>query len=184
MSGYLGRTSIVAAALLVMAVAPACQRSHEIPAPTEAVEDVVIQEAPAPVQDVNIEAEAESAETKQQAVSADVKKSPTTAMKWKKIPPVKVPRGGGVRFIVEDHAVWIVIPDGKFKRSGGGRDWAKGKSFIAFKVEKGEAVVMVPNDYPSSPADIDIHYSVLARNSGGEWEYVHGENPPPRIIIR
>lgn len=184
MSNRLRNAFFVAVALLVLlGAAPACRPSHEMPTPPAGVEDVVIQEEPDSVQDVTIEAEAVSAETEQQAVGADVKKSPTAALKWKKIGPVTVSRGGGVRFKVGIHAAWIIIPDGRIKKSSGGKDWAKGKSFIAFKVENGEAVVMVPKDYPGSTTPVEIHYSVLARNAGGEWEYVHGENPPPRIII-
>jgi len=184
MSNRFGRTLVLAAALLgVVVIAPACRHTDETPVPTEGVENVVIQEELETIQDVTIEPGSVSAETEQKALTSEVTKSPTTAMRWKKIPPVTVPRGGGVRFKAEIDTAWIVIPDGKIRKYSGGKDWAKGKSFIAFKVAEGEAVVMVPRDYRESPTPIEIYYSVLAQNAGGEWEYVHGDNPPPRMII-
>jgi len=185
MANQLTRLTFVVVALVVLAgFLFAWWQSRELPTPTEAVEDVVIQEAPSPVEDVMIEEQSGTANSEQQTTSADVMERPTEAVTWTKIPPARVTRGGGVRFIAEDHAAWIIIPDGRLKRSSGGKDWAKGKSFVAFKVETGDAVVMVPKDYPRSTTDVEIHYSVLARHAGGDWEYVHGENPPPRIIIR
>lgn len=185
MSNLSRKPFVVAMALLILlGASPACRSNGESPVPTEEVTDVLIEEDPEPVENIEIAAESMSAETEQQSTRADVKKSDPPAMKWKKIKPVEVPRGGGVRFIVKGGAAWITIPDGQIKRSSGGRDWAKGQSFITFRVEEGEAVVMVPRDYSSPTKTSEIHYSVLARNGGGRWEYVHGENPPPRIVIR
>ena len=185
MSNRFGRTIALAAALLSMVViAPGCKHSGETPKPTETVEDVVIQEKIESVEDVSIEAESVSAETEKQALDAKIVKSPADPKKWKKIPPVEVSQGGGVRFTAEADTAWIIIPDAKIRRFSGGKDWARGKSFIAFKVKDGDAVVMVPSNHHDSKTPVVIHYSVLAQNPEGEWDYVHGDNPPPRMIIK
>ena len=157
---------VVVLVFAVLAVVPACRPCPDAPATTECEKEQVTVEEPTFVHNLAVEAHDDK-----------VKNA------WKLLKPVTAKRGEGVLFSVDGPTAWILIPDGKIKRVFGGTEWAKAKSFIAFKVENGTAVVMVPRDYPNPEQDIEIHYSVLVQNVSGQWEYVHGENPPPKIII-
>jgi hypothetical protein len=178
MSSQLRRIFLVAVVLLVVIVVVRAYLGG--PEPPEVIVDVVIEQEPEPVEEVVIQAEKVSTEGEPQEVSAAPPSIQRPKRKWKPIEKAEVPRGGGVRFTAAVDTAWIMIPDARFKKYGGGVDWAKGKTFIAFKIDDGEAVVRVPKDYPG-PAE--IFYSVLVRDDEGTWEYVHGENPPPRIRI-
>lgn len=178
MSSQLRRVVLVAAVLLVVIVLVRVYLGA--PEPPGIIVDVVIEQEPEPVEEVVIQAETVSTEAEPQEVNADPPAIQKPKKKWKPIQKAEVPRGGGVRFTAAVDTAWITIPDARFKKYGGGVDWAKGKTFIAFKIDDGEAVVKVPKDYPR-PAE--IYYSVLVKDDEGTWEYVHGENPPPRIRI-
>ena len=76
-----------------------------------------------------------------------------------------------------------MIPDNRFKLVEGGSDWVVSKSFTAFKVEGGYAIVRLDEclDESDKPKD-KIHYSIMVsegKEESGRWDYVHGENPPP-----
>jgi hypothetical protein len=102
---------------------------------------------------------------------------------WKKIEPIRVRGGDTIRVTVENHTAWFLIPDDRFRLLEGGSDWVVSKSFTAFKVENGYAVISLA-ECPSDPEPKeDIHYSVLVRHASGPWEYVHGTNPPPRMTV-
>jgi len=166
MSNPLRDTIVVATVLLaVLATAPACRPCPEQPQQAEKQQEVAVQEEPTFVHDIAVNLE-------------EVKEE----IRWTPIKPVTVQRGEGVLFSVDVNTAWILIPDGEIKAVSG-TEWAKAKSFIAFKVENGSAAVMVPKDYPASEHEVEIHYSVLVRDVEGRWEYVHGENPPPKMII-
>jgi len=169
MSSPFRNTFVVATLFLAVLVAgSACQPCPEKSEQTECEQDVTVTEEPVFVHNRVVES---------------MKMTDRTG--WKPIKPVTVRRGEGVLFSVEVDTAWIVIPDGNIKKVFGGTEWAKAKSFIAFKVENGSAVVMVPKDYPDSDFDVEIHYSIMARDGtdSSKWDYVHGENPPPRMII-
>ena len=100
---------------------------------------------------------------------------------WRPVRVVSVKRGDGIKFVVGGLSAWILIPDGNLERGKGGTDWCVTDSYIAFKVEKGMATVVVPENYPDPGEDTEVHYSVLATD-GTTWDYVHAESPP-RIII-
>lgn len=107
--------------------------------------------------------------------------------KWKNIPPVELRRGESVRFVSVSGPAWILIPDGQIEGTAGGSEWAKAKDLLAFRVDQDGATVTVPKDYQMSEETTEISYSVMARteiDGRVEWGYVHGENPPPRMIIR
>ena len=157
---------VVVLVMAVLAAAPACRPRPEPPAATECDNERVAAEQPTFVHNLAVE-----------AIDEKLRKE------WKPLKPVTVKRGEGVLFSVDGPTVWILIPDGRIKKVFGGTEWAKAKSFITFKVEKGSAVVMVPRDYPNPEKEIEIHYSVLVRDVNGQWEYVHGENPPPKMIV-
>lgn len=160
------RTMIVVATLLlaVLVAGPACRPCPEQPAQTEEKPEEVVQEEPSLVHEVQV----------------DLDKDET---QWAKIEPVRVRRGEGVRFNVNQHTVWILIPEVGFQLVSGGSDWAVGKSMTAFKVERGSALIMLDNSFEDGEPNQDIHYSVLVRHADGPWEYIHGENPPPRMIV-
>lgn len=107
--------------------------------------------------------------------------------KWKPIKEFRVRRGESIPIKVGDNIALFLIPSDRFKPGPGISDWVVSKTFTAFKVEGGEATIMLDECFPASESDLVIQYSVLARHAKdlpGEWDYVHGENPPPKIIIR
>lgn len=106
---------------------------------------------------------------------------------WKTIPEVDVSSGDTIRFSSNEHTIWVLIPDNRFKLVEGGSDWVVSKSFTAFKVENGHAIVRLDKclDESDRPKEM-IHYSIMVRDGkepSGRWDYVHGDNPPPRMII-
>jgi hypothetical protein len=100
-----------------------------------------------------------------------------------KVKVVEVKQGERIRFIAANLTVFIVIPDNRLQKGHGCEDWTSTASYVAFKIDRGNATVLVPEDYPASESGTSIWYSVMARD-GAEWDYLHGENPPPRMIIR
>jgi len=102
---------------------------------------------------------------------------------WKKIDEITVWSGDTIRFAVAEHAAWILIPDIRFKLLEGGSDWVVTETYTAFRVEDGYAVIVLNEcDEGSEPSE-KIHYSVLVRHDSGQWEYVHGKNPPPGMTV-
>jgi hypothetical protein len=165
MSNPLRITIVVTAAMLaVITTAPACRPSPEQPKQIKEEPEVVD--------------EAELSDIHEIEVVVDTKE-----VRWSNIKPIKVRRGQGVRFVVKEHTAWFLIPETGFRRLSGGSDWVVGDSITAFKVEKGSALVTLDNSFQPVEPNREIHYSVLVRNSNDKWEYVHGENPPPKMII-
>lgn len=116
-------------------------------------------------------------------VAPDEKRDPYP---WRSIGPVTVHRGETIPIEVGDNAALFLFPTDGIKLVSGGSDLVISRSFTAFRVEDGRAVIMVDRCFPGSEAEQQIHYSVLARqrsDSAGQWDYVHGENPPPKMII-
>jgi len=158
-------TIVVATVLLAVLVAgPACRPRPEEPEQTKEAPEVVVQEEPSFVHEIQVDVDKEG-------------------FQWAKIGPVRVRRGEGVRFTVMQHTAWILIPEVGFRLVSGGSDWAVGKSITAFKVEKGSALIMLDNSFEDIEPNQEIHYSVLVRHADGPWEYVHGDNPPPRMVV-
>ena len=153
------RNTVVVAAMLlaVLVAAPACQ--------CDSVEPIDITEHGVEVELVKTDSE----------------------YKWKTIPEIDVSSGDTIRFTSNEHTVWILIPDNRFKLVEGGSDWVVSKSFTAFKVEDGYAIVRLDECLDrSDDAKEKIHYSIMvraAKDPSGRWGYVHGENPPPRMIV-
>lgn len=100
---------------------------------------------------------------------------------YHKVKAITVRRGEGIRFIARNLDVWILIPDGKLEPGSGGTDWTVTDSYIAFRIDKGNATVVVPADYPESEHEREIFYSVLVED-GVRWDYIHGDSPPRMII--
>ena len=162
------RNSIVVATVMlaVLVAGPACRPSPGQQEKTEEAPKMVVQEEPTLVHDVVVNME-------------DVKGK----VQWRPIEPVTARRGEGIRFVVREHTAWVLIPESGFRLVSGGSDWATGASITAFKVKNGEAVIMLDESFSDKEDLRVIHYSVLARHIEGQWEYVHGENPPPRMIV-
>jgi len=57
------------------------------------------------------------------------------------------------------------------------------KSYTAFKVENGSAVIRLDECATGAEPEEEMHYSVLVRQVNGKWDYVHGKNPPPRMVL-
>ncbi len=106
--------------------------------------------------------------------------------KWTTISEIDVSSGDTIRFTSNEHTIWVLIPDNRFKLVEGGGDWVVSKSFTAFKVERGYAIVRLDECCTKSDEKEMIHYSIMVRDGkdpSGRWDYVHGNNPPPRMII-
>jgi hypothetical protein len=111
---------------------------------------------------------------------------PGSKYNWKTIPDIDVSSGDTIRFTSNEHTIWVLIPDNRFKLVEGGSDWVISKSFTAFKVSGGYAIVRLDECLDTSEAKESIHYSIMVRDGkeGSErWDYIHGENPPPRMIV-
>jgi len=154
-SHFRNNTIAVAAVLLAMLIiAPACQGRTEEP---ESVPSIAV--------------ELGDAQAK---------------YKWRPIREFSVRCGESIPINVGDNIALFLIPSDRFKPGQGISDWVVSKTFTAFKVEGGEATIMLDECFPASEPDLVIQYSVLARHAEdrpGEWDYVHGENPPPRMIV-
>ena len=111
---------------------------------------------------------------------------PDDTYNWKTIPEVDVSSGDTIRFSSNEHTIWVLIPDNRFKLIEGGSDWVVSKSFTAFKVEGSYAIVRLDECLAESETKENIHYSIMVRGGkdpSGRWDYIHGKNPPPKMII-
>jgi hypothetical protein len=158
MSNPFRYTIAVAAVLLaVLVAAPACQCESEVPI-KNTKHDVAVEMA-----------------------------DPDSKYRWKAIQEVDVSSGDTIRFTTNEHTIWVLIPDNRFKLVEGGSDWVVSKSFTAFTVESGYAIIKLDECLDESDRPKDrIHYSIMVRDGkdpSDRWDYVHGENPPPRMKV-
>lgn len=112
--------------------------------------------------------------------------APDAEYKWKQIREIIVHRGESIQIDVGANTVLFLIPSNRFQPGAGVTDWVVSTTFTAFKVEGGGAVITLDECFPASESEQVIQYSVLARSAedrSGEWDYVHGANPPPKMII-
>jgi len=103
------------------------------------------------------------------------------------IPPLVVPRTGQVSFDAEDKVVWMLFP-GDFNFIEGKGTFCKTENLLAVTIERnGYAVIEVSADFPHPDIEQSISYSVMLMKNNGEkehdWQYAHGNNPPPRMVI-
>jgi hypothetical protein len=108
------------------------------------------------------------------------------AERWK-VPPLTVYRAGKVMYQASDTDVWMLFP-GDFDYVEGQGTFCKTRNMLAVAIPKeGFAVIEVPESFPDPEVDQKISYSVMLRlekaNGKIDWQYAHGENPPPKIII-
>ena len=109
---------------------------------------------------------------------------PKMPYKWIPIPDTEVRPGQTVPIIVGKNRALFLIPSTGFKPLENVTDWVVTKSFTVFKVSGRTAQIKLDECFP--PGEMVINYSVLAQEGNdppGSWDYVHGENPPPRIRI-
>lgn len=106
--------------------------------------------------------------------------------KWKPIQTIEVREGDTIEINGGANTVWLLIPDNRFSLVEGACDWVSTESFTALKVETEPVIIQLDGCDPSAEPTENIHYSVLARSpedAPSRWDYVHGNNPPPRMII-
>ena len=105
---------------------------------------------------------------------------------WLPIETIKVRNGDTIHIDGGGHAVWFLFPDNRFILLEGGSDWVSTESFTAFKVGKEPVILRLDGCDPTDEPTEKMHYSVLVRSAKDvpdRWDYVHGNNPPPRMII-
>ena len=103
------------------------------------------------------------------------------------IPTLEVTRGSQIRYLAEDQAIWMLFP-GDLNYVEGEGTFCKTENLLAVAIERGGyAIIEVPEYFPNPDVEQSINYAVMQmRDSGekpGDWQYVHGKNPPPRMII-
>jgi hypothetical protein len=111
---------------------------------------------------------------------------PGSKYKWGTIEDIDISSGDTVRIIPNEYKVWILIPDNRFKLVSGGSDWVISKTFTAFKAMDEDAVIELDAYFPEDKPKETIHYSILVhrgKDPSDGWDYVHGNNPPPRMIV-
>ena len=120
-------------------------------------------------------------------VTVESEKADDKKYKFRTIPEIDVSSGDTIKFIPNEYTIWVLIPDNRFKLVEGGSDWVVSKSFTAFKVEGGYAIVRLDERLEASDRPKEkIHYSIMVldgKDSSDKWDYVHGENPPPRMVV-
>jgi hypothetical protein len=99
-----------------------------------------------------------------------------------RVKPIDAVQGDKVIFPARDTAIWVLIPRGSITVVSGGSDWAQGRSFVAFKVDKDDAVLQIALEYPIEGESDQFAYSILEEKNG-HWKYHFGQSPP-RMIIR
>lgn len=162
---HLWHKMIVAAVAISAAVAfgPACRPGHgDEPQPATANQE----EQPMsvePSERVSIELDAKEVEG------------------WAKIPPIDVKPGEVVEFTAAPARVWVLIPDPYVEHLSGNGAWSRNDAFLAFEVLEDGAMIRIAEDFPNE--DRTVHYAVMVERDG-RWSYVHGNNPPPGMIIR
>jgi len=112
----------------------------------------------------------------------------------RKVRKIEARTGDRVKFTAHNRTMWVLIPRKKIEKVSGGADWAKGDSFIAFKIEnagemnqgdadnKGSATVLIRSDYKVPGEEDSFAYSIIEFEAP-DWRYDHDESPP-RMIIR
>lgn len=103
------------------------------------------------------------------------------------VPTVEVARTERVQFTAGDRMVWMLFP-GDLNYVEGDGTFLKTRHLLAVTiVQGGHAVIEVPEYFPNPDINQTIRYSVMIMMKNGDqpedWQYVHGENPPPGMII-
>jgi hypothetical protein len=156
MSNPFRNTVVVAAVVLaVLVAAPSCQCDSE-----------------------------ESRKPQQHAITVEMDER--DEYRWTPIETFKMWNGDRIRIDGRGNTVWILIPENRFILLEGACDWASTESFTAFKVEKEPVTIQLDGCDTSAAPEQEIHYSVLVKSPEDEkdqWEYIHGDNPPPGMIV-
>ncbi len=112
-----------------------------------------------------------------------VERDPDKPGTWKPLPVVRVQTGKPAGIDFGSATAWILIPDTSLEVFGENVDSVQHDNFTAIKVTGGELVLALPQGYGGEVKE--FLYSVLAADQTERplWDYVHGANPPPRMII-
>jgi hypothetical protein len=112
-----------------------------------------------------------------------VERDPDKPGAWKPLPVVRVQTAKPAGIDFGSATAWILLPDTTLEVFGDNVDSVKHDDFTAIKVTGGELVLALPQGYGGGVQE--FLYSVLAEDSTGRplRDYVHGANPPPRMII-
>lgn len=145
----------------VILVWPACQPGPSGGEPAAAEEEKETTELAEPDQEVILELNKDGTEG------------------WKNLPTVTIRTGTTLRFVAPQAKAWIVIPSGVLEHRAGRGEWCAGTGFVAFEVVEGGTTIGLRQEIP---VEETVHYSVMVEHEGA-WSYVHGSNPPPRMII-
>lgn len=163
-----GSLGLAAAAALfaVIMIVPACGPE---PAPVEGRGETPVTAVPDPP----------TAPTYEFVIEAD-EKGPEG---WGVIPAIRLLPGESVRLRFAGARVWMLIPDTSLEVVGTGVRKAEGDGFTALTF--GEDGVILRLSATDAAGIREFHYSVLALEGvdKGRWSYIHGNNPPPRMII-
>jgi hypothetical protein len=102
---------------------------------------------------------------------------------WGVVPVIRLRPGESVRLRFAGARVWMLIPDTSLEVFGTGVRKAEGDGFTALTF--GEDGVILQLSAVDAAGIREFHYSVLALEGvdKGRWSYIHGNNPPPRMII-
>jgi hypothetical protein len=65
-------------------------------------------------------------------VTVGLEKADDSKYRFQTIPEVDVSGGDTIRFTSNEHTIWVLIPDNRFKLVEGGSDWVVSRSFTAF----------------------------------------------------
>lgn len=163
-----GSQGLAAAAVLfaVIMVSPACGPEPDAGEGREETPVTAVPDPPtAPTYELVIEADAEGPEG------------------WGVVPEIRLLPGESVRLRFAGARVWMLIPDTSLEVFGTEVRRAEGEGFTALTFGEDGVIFRLP---AADAAGIrEFHYSVLALEGVGKerWSYIHGNNPPPRMII-
>ncbi len=163
-----GSQGLTAAAVLFAAImiSPACGPA---PAPVEGRGETPVTAVPDPP----------TAPTFELVIEAD-DRGPEG---WGVVPPIRLRPGESARLRFAGARVWMLIPDTSLEIFGTDVRKAEGEGFTALTFGEDGIILRLP---AADTAGIrEFHYSVLALGGvdKGRWSYIHGNNPPPRMII-
>lgn len=102
---------------------------------------------------------------------------------WGVVPEIRLRPGESVRLRFAGARVWMLIPDTSLEIFGSEVRKAEGEGFTALTFGEDGVILRLPSAYAAGIRE--FHYSVLALEGvdKGRWSYIHGNNPPPRMII-
>jgi hypothetical protein len=107
---------------------------------------------------------------------------------WK-IPSIIVHAGESFHVAAGNIKIWMIFPANFEFVRGNASSCTADEKFLAVALDMGgNAMIRVPEDYVAAGEEKTVRYSFMFMMhegaSSGDWEYAHGENSPPGMIIR